>query len=120
MSHTTIPKSAYELAKIYALIRNAKLRAEVLMKETDISGKAKHFIRTSIINRASAMENDLIGLLPPADYQIMKEDLLQDETTLQIEGVTDMLLALPKEIRDQCEQYIEQMFYVYTSHKKAG
>lgn len=113
-------KAAYELAKIYSILRNTKVHAEVLMNEKEISGGTKHWIKTSIINRVNAIETDLIGILPPADYQIMKDDLLQDETALQIQAITDMLLAMPKGIRDECESYIEARHNVYGQFTKAS
>lgn len=111
-----ISKETFDLHKIYTLVRNANTRAQVLSKEKTIAGGAKDFIKRSIINRLTAIENDLKGLFiaHPDDRDLVNNEILNDEVTFQLEGINDMLLALPKGIRDQIEQYVEQQYFVYS------
>ena len=39
--------------------------------------------------------------------------MLDDEVSLQLEAIQDMLVALPKAIRDQMEQIIELNYNTY-------
>lgn len=106
---------AFELAKIFSEVRNAETRASVLMREPGVTGQAKHWIKTSIVNRLTAILKDINYLFrnSPEDLEIVKRDMLDEEVTLQIDNCITLMLALPKPIRDEVEMYIEQRHSVY-------
>jgi hypothetical protein len=44
--------------------------------------------------------------MTPDDYDIMKADMLDEDTALQLENIKTLLLALDKDDRDVSEAYI--------------
>lgn len=119
MNLKQISKETFELSKIYSLVSNCRLRCEVLLKSNNIAGLAKDYIRRSILNRVVAVENDLKQLFidSPKDLELIKQDMISDEVSLQNENLQNMFLALPKGIRDEIETYVEQRFYIYNQNK---
>lgn len=118
MKQNKISKETFELSKIYSLCSNAKLRTEVLMKSKNVEGQAKDYLRRSIFNRLNAIENDLKALFieHPKDLEVIKEEMINEENSLQNENVQNLFLALPKGIRDEIERYIEQRHFIYTNN----
>lgn len=114
-------QETFELHKIYSLCNNAKLRSEVLMKAPAVVGQAKDFIKRSITNRLTAIENDLKGLFinNPEDLEIVRQEMLDHDNSLQLDNMMNLYLELPKAIRDEIEQYVESRHYVYKSRKAA-
>jgi hypothetical protein len=62
---------------------------------------------------------DLTDLMQPETLRIVNEELLPDEMTLQLESITDMLLAMSKESRDEMEAMIETRYHAYQAELKA-
>jgi hypothetical protein len=89
------------------------------MRSKKVHGQAKDFIKRSIINRGSSVENDLKQLFinSPEDLEIVKKEMILDEVVLQNDNVMNMYYSLPKGIRDEIETYIEQRYYVYNQKK---
>ena len=104
-----ISSETFELAKILSLIQEALLRGEVLMNSTQIQGEAKQWIKSTIVNRCNAMRNDMLVSLTQSDADIMRQDILSDETALQLDNVKNMFLALYKPQRDEVENYLMNM-----------
>lgn len=99
----------YELAHILTNTAESLLRAEVLMKSPGIGKGGKHFIKTSIINRLNGVKNDVLHKLGSEAAEVMKADVLNEETALQLREVTDRFLELYKEDRDKVEAFIAKL-----------
>lgn len=69
---TTTSSETYEFMQILTLGAEALLRGEVLMNSKSISGRTKHWIKTSIVNRLTAMNADLLQIVPEEDRRILK------------------------------------------------
>ena len=101
-----ISAETFELGKILALIQEALLRGEVLMNSKNIQGDGKQWVKSTIINRCNAMRNDLLAKLTQSDADILRQDILSDETALQLDNVKNMFLELYKPERDEVENYL--------------
>jgi hypothetical protein len=62
---------------------------------------------------------DLTDLMQPETLRIVNEELLPDEMTLQLESITDMLLAMSKNKRDEIEAIISTHYDAYQAELKA-
>lgn len=47
------------------------------------------------------------------DWELIESQLLNDEDALQIESINDMLLDMPKGMKDQLEKYAESLYNIY-------
>lgn len=104
-----ISAETYELGHIFTLITEALLRAEVLMNEKRVMPKARHWIKTSIVNRLEFIKRDIVSILDNEAAQEMKKDMLNVETALQLREYTNMFLSLSQADRDSVETFMEQL-----------
>lgn len=103
---------AQTLAKAMTDIYNAKTRLEVLSNEIYVAGSTKHTIRVMI----SGLKNTLSQFtdrLQVDQLKEIRESMLNDEQTIQLESITSMMVSLPPAIRDQLEKHIESYYKVY-------
>lgn len=114
-----LSSETFELAKILSLCTNAKLRSEVLSKSTNVTGSAKYFIKQSVTNRLTGIENDIKGIFDnsPEDLEILMADLMNYDSALQLENIENLFLEMPKEIRDDIEMYIENKHALYCQER---
>jgi hypothetical protein len=102
----------YAFAKAYIEITNAEMRFADLMKEQKNPFHVKT-IAYDLRNRTAALIKFFESMFKPELLASFKEELGQPEVTLQVDYITDMLLQLPKGIRDQMEKQIEAHHKIY-------
>jgi hypothetical protein len=117
-----ISNQTYEFAKILTDVSNGLLRSEVLCKDPNLPGGTKDWIRRSMVNRLKVIKQDIRGLFndDPEALAIVEKDMLDPEVAQQIQVITDMLLALPKGIRDEIETYVGSRHHVYAQKNNDG
>ena len=115
-TETPVSKHTFQLAKIFTLLQNTETYCKVLAKEKSVGNKSKELLRT-ITFRATASINDFASMLSPESRNVMRSEMLNDEVTLQMEHINDMLYALPKGVRDQAETYLTGLYNVYALNK---
>ena len=99
----------FEFAHILARVSECLLRSEVLIKSPKMSGRTKDYIRRSLINRLKACKNDLITIVPADVANVLKQDILSEETALQLTEFTNLFLSLDKSDRDRVENLMNTL-----------
>lgn len=112
-----VTRHTFALARCIMHLRNAETYAVTLSREKDVQFKSRATLNR-IAHRCKAAVGEFTFLLTPASLKVMQEDMLSDEITLQMESISDMLLALPKGTRDQAEAYITGLYNTYALNKK--
>lgn len=112
---TDISKQTLDLGKAFIKINNA----EMLL--TSISNDLKgHKMTDNITEWAKRLryvlkefKRVICTYKSEQEWQMIEDQLLNDEDTLQIESINEMMLHLPKGIKDDIERYVEQRFELY-------
>lgn len=108
---TTKPE-AYDLFKAMRHMSNARLYLNSIIKDGHVKGQSKNLL-TTMDNRLRCNIDDFRHKVSGESLKVLDEEMLDAEVTLQLDSVTDMLIALPKGIRDEAEKYVEGLFNVY-------
>ena len=111
VSHQT-----FSLARVLANLRLIDTYTHDLIKDPATGPKSKDALRM-IKKRATASLNDFSMMLSPASLAVMRSELLDDEVSLQHENISNMILAMPKGIRDQIEAHVIGLYNVYSLNK---
>lgn len=107
-----ISKHSFELVKGMTDVMNAATRFQVIANELDTRFKSKDMLN-GYVNRLNFIIKDFKSRCTPEMWSIIENDALNDEQTLQIDGIVDMLLDMPKGMKDQIEKHIESLYNVY-------
>lgn len=101
----------FELGKALAELKTAHTRLTVIANGSKYGAKKLMQDMAKSVERAIKMMTDA---LPNKDFlKILEDQLLNDDSTLQVEAVKDMFIALPQGIRDEVEAYLEVRYNVY-------
>jgi hypothetical protein len=106
----------FTLAKIFLGLKDVESRCHTLAAMPDIKHGSKHLIN-GIANRCTAGIRDFKSRLTPESMRIVESEILPTEIKDQMESINDMLLAMPKGIRDQVENHIAGLYNVYALNK---
>lgn len=111
-----ISKQTLDLGKAFVKINNA----ELLLRSVYNDLTEEYTLYRNIngwVNRLEWLKKDFkrvfVMLSGSEGWEIMQSQLLNDEDTLQVESINDMLLDMPKGMKDQIEKYIESLYNVY-------
>ena len=115
---TKISNQTYSFAKILVKIKSASTELSVLKKDSMVALNAKHELNRWIISLDSIIRNFKNMIPDDAAKKIFEEQLLNDEDTGQVNAIIDFVLACPKGIRDEIEQYAESRYDIYSSNQK--
>lgn len=106
----TISQHTFEFSKGLIEVHNASIRFQVLAKDMGAEYKAKKMMNdwVRMLNR---IQIDLKNVIGNVAYQkLLQDEILNDESSLQISQITDMILCLGKDKRDQIEGYVEEVY----------
>lgn len=112
----TIKPEAYDLFKAMRHMSNARLYLNSIIKDGHVKGQSKNLLNT-MDNRLRCNIDDFRHKVSGEKLKILDEEMLNTEVTLQLDNMTDMLISLPKDIRDEIENHIEGVFNVYSLNK---
>lgn len=101
-------QSVYDLANMLKHLRQAKNYAESIKREKSIGSAVKDRIN-GVISRCSAAEREILGSISREAKELLETQLLNMETTTQLDGIQDMLLGLNQHSRDLIEKYVESV-----------
>lgn len=110
-----ISKHSFELVKGMTDVMNAATRFQVIANELDTRFKSKDMLN-GYVNRLKFIIKDFKSRCTPEMWAIIEKDALNDEQTLQIDGIVDMLLLLPIPARNIVEKYIEETVKLHQTH----
>jgi len=105
------PDLTFTIAKIISNLSTAKLQAEVLSREPYMAGKSKAMI-SRVANRCKCAIEEITDLLGPESKKVIKTELMIPDTYLQIDNITNMVIAMPDGIRNEIEDYITSRYNV--------
>lgn len=96
-------KVVNEIKKTLVDVHNSKLRLEVLRNENYVRGAAKKMFgewiaRLDFIRRQIAVKF-------PQSYELLKENILSEEDTIQIDYIISCLVSSEKPVRDMVEDF---------------
>lgn len=91
-----------------SLIYNAKIRLQVFKKEKGVSMNAKHLTGRIIYILDRAINTFRFGI-EEKDWKLIEKEILNTDSSLQIENLIDLVLGLDQEGRDTVELFIEAL-----------
>lgn len=94
-----------DIGKFIIDVNNAKSRLEVLINSKNVAFGLKNDFRRWIRNLDSILKHFNM-LMPVTSKNIMQEQLLNDESTMQIDNCTSLMMLLTKPYRDKIEEFI--------------
>lgn len=111
-----ISKQTLDLGKAFIKINNAELLLRAVSKDlTDEYALSRNI--KEWVNRLEWLKKEfkrvVIMIAGNEDWNLIQSQLINDEDTLQVESINDMLLDMPKGMKDQIEKYIESLYNVY-------
>ena len=117
---TNTMKGTFELAAALTNCRLAKQKFENIIRDYEPRFQSKKYVQDSI-RKLGSIEKDLVALMGTNVFkEVMKQQLLNDEWSGQIEVINDMLFDMPKKIRDEVEAYTEQRYRLYATNKEVA
>lgn len=108
----TIQPHSYLLAKAMGHVQNAATYIHVLISDSKPSGKAKVTMK-EWLRMLKRIKMDAYESIPMSSRNIFDAQVLSDDLTLQIDGITDMILELPPAKRTEIEKYVELQHDIY-------
>src|SRR5690606_15690727 len=108
----TIHPHSYLLAKAMGHVQNAATYIHVLISDKKPSGKSKVTMK-GWIRMLKRIKMDAYESIPIASRNIFDEQVLSDDLTHQMDGINNMIVALPPAKRDELEKYVELQYDVY-------
>jgi len=106
------PDFTFDIAKILTNLSNAKMRAEVLSRENYVRRDARDMLNR-LANRCKLAIAEVTDLMGPASRDIIKNEVVNSESHLQIDGITTAIIALPEGIRNEIEDYVMARYKIY-------
>jgi hypothetical protein len=111
------PDLTFTITKIISNLSTAKLQAEVLSREPYMAGKSKAMV-SRVANRCKCAIEEITDLLGAKRADIIKKELIHPDNYLQIDNITNMVIAMPDGIRNEIEDYITSRYNVYSLNLK--
>lgn len=114
----TTSSQTYEIGKVLTEVSNARLRMEVLLNDKEIPFHIKGFFKDRYRN-LNCFITEFEKRLTPENLAILQNEMISPEASLQVEGITNMVLELPKNLRDEVEHFVEEAMDLYLKSKKS-
>jgi len=109
----SLSKETFDLAKMLKHVRLAKHYAESICREKHIYGPVKERLK-GVINRCNAAEREVLGGISAEARQVLESQLLDMETTGQLEAIQDMILEMPVQGREEVEAMVLKIHAVHS------
>lgn len=111
MDKEKMRKLSGELAKSLIGAHLLEMRLSVLMNDIDVKGRLKKMFNNwkRMISRIKTE----FKIELPEEYEVIEQELFNDEVSLQVESITTLLLSIPKVKRDEVEEWLEQEYITF-------
>lgn len=106
------PEVTYNVSKILTNLAIVKIHTESLANESYIGGTTKNMLKR-VATRTDMAIKEVTGLLTDEGRAVIESELLSTDFYLQIDTINTILIAVPKSIRQQIEDYATGLYNVY-------
>lgn len=121
VNSTGISRQTLDLANAFVKINNAQMELSSVAKDLGNEYKITRSIR-EWANRLAWIQGDfkriVVAMKGREQWDVIQSQLVNDEDTLQMKAIADMMLHLPKGIRDDIEKYVESRYNIYSLNDK--
>lgn len=105
-----------QLVRIGQFASISEVLSDVLLKEKFVGFGTKQAIR-GINHNMKTAQNRLVSILSDKSKKENSESIMDEESVLQTCALIDVLMALPKGMRAQIEDYAMGIYNVYALNK---
>jgi hypothetical protein len=112
-----LQKHAALLLSALVDVHNAAIKFEVLAKEENVhKGTRKQILKC--LTEVNQIRQRFDRFWGEEGKKVMDEQILSDDDTLQIQQITELIVQLPKGIRNEIETYVEGRAKIYSTAAK--
>lgn len=106
----------FQFGRILTKLSTISLECHSLLRDDAVGPKARKLIG-DIKRRADISTSEMRRMLTPESRKIMDDELVAPGVALQVESISEMLVSLPLEMRDQADEFICGLYKQYNQQQ---